>query len=72
MADLFTDDEPALPNQVAADVVSIEKTLGFLKDCFEQICTGWSNSSAASLYPDTSNYFGGGDSVAQAKKMFIL
>lgn len=49
MADVFTDDVPAAANQISADLSSMEQSLGFLKDCFEAICNGWSDSSAASL-----------------------
>lgn len=30
----------------------MEKTFGFLKDCFEKICSGWSNTSTGDLHVD--------------------
>ena len=49
MADTFSDDIPAVANQIADDLERMKKSLGFLKDCFEALCSGWSDSSAASL-----------------------
>jgi hypothetical protein len=49
MADQFHDNIPALGNTIAADIPDIAETLGFLKDCFEQICNGWSNTDASGL-----------------------
>jgi len=49
IADAFTDDVPAVANQISDDIDKIEQSLGFLKDCFEALCSGWSDSSAASL-----------------------
>jgi len=82
MVDQFHDDIPVVTNQVAADIEDIEEMLGFLKDCFQNFCTGWSDTSAASLYPDeiASDFdlFGGSSAVdgdhtiAEFKKMFAL
>jgi len=49
MADAFTDDVPAAAHQIAADLEDMEESLGFLKDCFEALCSGWSDTSASSL-----------------------
>jgi hypothetical protein len=51
MADQFHDSMPAMGNQIADDVPDISETLGFLKDCFENFCKGWSNTFAANLFP---------------------
>jgi hypothetical protein len=50
MADEFYDDIPAIGNQVVQDVDKIEKSLGYLKDSFEAICTGWSDTSTTDLH----------------------
>jgi len=52
MADQHNPNIPALGNNIADDVVDIKENLEFHKDCFEAICSGWSNSSAASLAVD--------------------
>ena len=52
MADQFNDSIPAVTNQITEDVADIAETLGFLKDCFEAVCTGWSNSDASGLKVD--------------------
>jgi len=49
MADTFTDDAPAIANQISADLESIETSLGFLKDCFQAICSDWSDTDATGL-----------------------
>lgn len=52
MADQFNDSIPAVTNQITEDVADISETLGFLKDCFEAVCTGWSNADASGLKVD--------------------
>ena len=49
MADQHNDNIPALANQVAEDIPDIKENLEFHKDCFQQICTGWNNTSVAAL-----------------------
>jgi len=49
IADQHNPNIPALGNSIASDVVDIKENLEFHKDCFEAICEGWSNASAASL-----------------------
>lgn len=49
MADQFYDDIPAIANQVATDVSKIEQSLGYLKDCFQALTNGWSDTTTASL-----------------------
>ena len=47
MANQYNDNIPAVSNTIIADIVDIEETLGFFKDAFEQIGTGWSDSTVA-------------------------
>jgi len=82
MADQFHDSVPTATNQVAADLEDIDEIVGFLKACFQNFCSGWSDTAASSLYPDelasTFNVFGGAAAVsgtvtiAELKKMFAL
>lgn len=50
MADAFYDDIPAIGNQVVQDVDKIEKTLGYIKDSFQAVCTGWSDTTTTDLH----------------------
>lgn len=50
MADEFYDDVPAIGNQVVQDVDKIEKSLGYLKDSFQAVCTGWSDTTTTDLH----------------------
>ncbi|MCP3683610.1 MAG: hypothetical protein GY861_13065 [bacterium] len=45
----FSDNIPDVANQVASDIGAIDDSLAHLKDCLEAICTGYSDSSTASL-----------------------
>ncbi len=47
----FTDDIPAINNTVASDIIAIEANLAYLKDCFEQLFTGWSDTDYTGLIP---------------------
>ena len=49
MADSFTDDAPAIANQISEDLENIEMSLGFLKDCFQALCSDWSDTDATGL-----------------------
>ena len=49
MADQFYDDVPAIANEITADVDQIEKSLGYLKDCFQAVTNGWSDSETTDL-----------------------
>ena len=82
MADQFHDDIPVATNQVSADIEDMKEMFGFLKDCFQNFCTGWSDTDATSLYPDEIeagfDLFGGSSAVdgdhtiAEFKKMFVM
>ena len=50
MANQYNDNIPAVSNTIIADVADIEETLGFFKDAFEQIGTGWSNATVANFH----------------------
>jgi len=52
MADQHNDNIPALTNSIAEDIVDIKENLEFHKDCFQALCEGWDNSTAASLKVD--------------------
>lgn len=56
MGDQHNPNIPALTNTIAEDVVDIKENLEFHKDCFEAICSGWANDSAASLKVKTITY----------------
>ncbi len=45
----FADNIPDAANQIASDIAAIDDSLAHLKDCLEAICTGYSDSSTASL-----------------------
>ncbi|MBW1965370.1 MAG: hypothetical protein JRI40_09200, partial [Deltaproteobacteria bacterium] len=49
MTDQHNPNIPAAGNVIADDLVDIKENLEFHKDCFQQICTGWADDSAASL-----------------------
>ena len=49
MADQFYDDVPAIANEITTDVDQIEKSLGYLKDCFQAVTNGWSDSETTDL-----------------------
>jgi hypothetical protein len=51
MADQFYDDVPALANQISNDIDQIEKSLGFLKDVFQNFVITWSDTDASTAYP---------------------
>ena len=51
MADKHNDNIPAVGNEIAADIPDIKENLEFHKDAFQNFCKGWSNSSAANLFP---------------------
>lgn len=53
MSDQFNENIPSVTNQITDDIADIAETLGFLKDCFEAIATGWSDSDASSLQVDS-------------------
>lgn len=52
MADQFHDSTPAVGNTVAADIPDIAESLGFIKDVFQEIGTGWSNTDATGFTLD--------------------
>ncbi|MBW1939426.1 MAG: hypothetical protein JRI67_11835, partial [Deltaproteobacteria bacterium] len=49
MTDQHNPNIPAAGNVIADDVVDIKENLEFHKDCFQAICSGWSDNSTASL-----------------------
>lgn len=49
MADKHNDNIPAVTNQITEDVADIKENLEFHKDCFEKLCTGWSNTATTTL-----------------------
>jgi len=52
MADQFHDSTPAVGNTVAADIPDIAESLGFIKDCFQELCANWSNTDSSALTLD--------------------
>jgi len=52
MADQFHDSTPAVGNNIADDLPDIAESLGFIKDVFQEIGTGWSNSDATAFTLD--------------------
>ena len=52
MADQHNDNIPAVANTIAADIPDIKENLEWHKDCFEAICTGWSNTVTTDLAVD--------------------
>ena len=61
MADIHNDNIPALGNTIAADIPDIKENLEFHKDAFQQITSGWSNSSVANLYLNFPGLWYGGN-----------
>jgi hypothetical protein len=51
MADQHNDNIPAVGNQISNDIPDIKENLEFHKDCFQNFCKGFSNSSATALFP---------------------
>ena len=51
MADQFYDDIPALVNTISNDIDRIEKSLGFIKDVFQNFLISFSNSDATVAFP---------------------
>ena len=61
MVDIHNDNIPALGNTIAADIPDIKENLEFHKDAFQQITSGWSNSSVANLYLNFPGLWYGGN-----------
>ena len=55
MANEFTDGIPDISIPIPTNVEQMQKSLGFLKETFEQLCTGWSDSSVSNLKVDNIN-----------------
>jgi hypothetical protein len=51
MADQFYDDIPALANQITNDIDQMEKSLGFIKDVFQNFLVSFSNTDATVAFP---------------------
>ena len=51
MADQFYDDIPAVANQISNDIDQIEKTLGYIKDVFQNFLISFSNTDATGAFP---------------------
>lgn len=49
MADQFNDSIPAAANTILADIEDIAETLGWIKDCFQHLANGFSNTSLTAL-----------------------
>src|SRR5574343_1890476 len=49
MADKFNDEMKAATNSILSDIGKIAETLGWIKDCFQHTCNGFSNNSMTSL-----------------------
>lgn len=49
MADQHNANIPAVGNTIVADVADIKENLEYHKDCFEVICTGWSDTVTTNL-----------------------
>lgn len=47
MADQHNDNVPAIANTIITDIAKISETLGFHKDAFEQIGSGWSDTTVS-------------------------
>jgi len=53
MTDQFHDNSPNISQGVSTDFVSeLSETLGYIKDCFQELCTGWSNTDATGMTID--------------------
>lgn len=61
MVDIHNDNIPALGNTIAADIPDIKENLEFHKDAFQQITSGWSNTSVANLYLNFPGLWYGGN-----------
>lgn len=82
MVDQYHDKNPLIGEAVLKDIREMAETLGFFKDCFENFCSGWSNTDSTGLHVGSLhsafNLFGGsspvtGQSKIEAyKKAFIL
>ena len=46
MANVFTDDIPAIADEISTDYNLIRSNLGFLKDSFQAICNNWGDDGA--------------------------
>jgi hypothetical protein len=51
MADQHNDDVPAIANVITTDIGKIKETLEYHKDVFQEITTGWSNTSTTNILP---------------------
>lgn len=51
MADQHNPDDPAVGNQIVADIVAIKETLEFHKDLFQSFMNKWSDTDATGMYP---------------------
>jgi len=52
MADQFHDSTPAVGHSIGNDIPDIAESLGFIKDVFQGIGTGWSNTDATGFTLD--------------------
>jgi hypothetical protein len=60
MANQYNDAIPAVANQIAADIPDIQETLGFFKDCFGAVATGWSATVTTGLHINDVYFWPGG------------
>jgi hypothetical protein len=51
MADQFYDDVPSSSNSMSDDISQTEKTLGFIKDVFQNFVNSWSDTDASNITP---------------------
>ena len=51
MADKHNPDDPAVGNQIVADILAIKETLEFHKDLFQSFLNVWSDDDASNSYP---------------------
>lgn len=82
MADQFHEHTPLMGTKILPEIQEIQEVLGFFKDCLENFCSGWSNTDATDLRPDTLssdfNVFGGSSNrtgaskIEDYKKAFLL
>ena len=64
MGNIFVDDKPVLTNEVVEDFNNMRDTFGFLKDAFQAVGAGWSNTDATNYKGDKiSSSFAMGDST---------
>jgi len=52
MADQFYDDIPVSTNTIAADLVQMEASLGYIKDVFQAFVNSWSDTTATNIKPN--------------------